>query len=711
MDTTDFRDFIDKLAAVEAEAGPCQRFTYVPLPQHVQSALKTVQASVVPAGTKARDVDHVTLVYAHEAPKALTPEHVDHTVKALREAAEDHAPIDAKLQGWAYFDGALHKGKPATALVALIDAPGLAELHVDLKSALKLQGHPAADTHGFNPHVTLAYLDHGQRVPNLPKLPEMNFTIDKVMFSNRESHGVLLKGSVGGMAAKAASIKSAGAKSAVAESADFNLMDNRGVSPPSGLPPFVEAQPAVAGGPAVAAPDIPEETAEPSTLKRVLNFLASRFRMRASFEEPRSLIPLPWVSDEGVLGTEAAKVAAAKHKKKPSKALNVGTRILKGLGGAVAPDVASTISHIPLTLGAGTSSGRGHLRTMLKAMQVSRQMGAGALPRVNTFSDIGPAYAPGGSLYIPPGTSEAVIAHEVGHKRLHQLMGKSLEIPSMLSRIMSRLAPISGAWAGASKDPTRLPGYIQAASAIPSLFDEGGATAQALYHMAKEHGVAGVAKAWPLIPAFGTYAGHALAPLGVARLREHFENDAKTAVDQLSGGKGDHKPRSAFDSVEFAKGQKVEREHTHEQSIANEITADHLTENPKYYSILQRAGLADELEKAALFGSEKYLTPALRAVRFPQAVGRVVQTLAADVPHTPRLLMKSRTLAERAALGAQAGEAATKILAESPEILPMQLVPVPGLTPTYLAAKNRFAKWWAQRMAQQAGAASSVVHN
>jgi 2'-5' RNA ligase len=334
VDTLRLQDFVDKLATIGA--APEQRFTYVPLPLHVQSALKMMQASVVPAGTKAQDIDHITLVYSHDAPKALEPANVDRTVKALREAAEGHAPIEAKVQGWAYFDGVRHGGKPATALVALVDAPGLAELHVDLKSTLKLQGHPAADTHGFNPHVTLAYLNHGQRIPALPKLPETNFTIDKVMFANRESHGVLLKGSMGGMAAKAAA----------AESTDFNLMDNRGVSPPPTdvVPPIVNDAP---------------------FYDDLYDFLAHRMRMRAG------------------------------------------------------------------------------------------------------------------------------------------------------------LAPVE-----------------------------------------------------PVIPFSGLTKG----------------------ADLLPGGKGDSKSRSAFDAVEFAKGQKVEREHTSEQSVADEITKDHLTENPKYYSKLQRAGLADELD-------------------------------------------------------------------------------------------------------------------
>jgi len=61
---------------------------------------------------------------------------------------------------------------------------------------------------------------------------------------------------------------------------------------------------------------------------------------------------------------------------------------------------------------------------------------------------------------------------------------------------------------------------------------------------------------------------------------------------------------------------------------------------------------------------------------------------SADVPRTPRLLMRHRTPVERAALGQRVGESVTKLVAENPEIIPMQAVPIPGFTPAYLAAKK-----------------------
>jgi hypothetical protein len=66
--------------------------------------------------------------------------------------------------------------------------------------------------------------------------------------------------------------------------------------------------------------------------------------------------------------------------------------------------------------------------------------------------------------------------------------------------------------------------------------------------------------------------------------------------DLLPGGKGDYKKLHKFDWKQVEKGLKVEREHTRDPRKAAEIVADHLAENPEYYSILHSAGLADELE-------------------------------------------------------------------------------------------------------------------
>jgi ADP-ribose pyrophosphatase YjhB (NUDIX family)/GNAT superfamily N-acetyltransferase len=67
--------------------------------------------------------------------------------------------------------------------------------------------------------------------------------------------------------------------------------------------------------------------------------------------------------------------------------------------------------------------------------------------------------------------------------------------------------------------------------------------------------------------------------------------------DLLPGGKGDKAHDADFSKKEVAMGHKVEAEHTSNPKVAAEITRDHLTENPQYYSKLKSGGLADELNK------------------------------------------------------------------------------------------------------------------
>lgn len=74
--------------------------------------------------------------------------------------------------------------------------------------------------------------------------------------------------------------------------------------------------------------------------------------------------------------------------------------------------------------------------------------------------------------------------------------------------------------------------------------------------------------------------------------------------ETLVGGKGDKKEDSQFDVSEVKMGHKVEKEHTKDKKAIAEITRDHLSEDPKYYSKLKAAKLADELEKAKVYGMD-----------------------------------------------------------------------------------------------------------
>jgi len=82
-----------------------------------------------------------------------------------------------------------------------------------------------------------------------------------------------------------------------------------------------------------------------------------------------------------------------------------------------------------------------------------------------------------------------------------------------------------------------------------------------------------------------------------AKLFEYkqFFTELFSEDNKLKGGAGDATAPSDTDPIEYALGCTVEAEHSDDPDIASEICLDHLKENPRYYSILKKSGLAPEL--------------------------------------------------------------------------------------------------------------------
>lgn len=195
-----------KHAAIETDSKGF--FVHVRVPDHVASKLKEIQGQVLPEDVERPDIDHVTLVYTKKALEDHPPDKVHAALEALRQLGERTAPIHGSIQGWAYFDGAGKNGKPATALVALFDAPGLDALHVDMARALADHGIEASTTHVFNPHITIGFLpQHGRAAKELPPISG-EFTVDSVHVAARDHHEVPLTKaeSLGQKAAKHAAL-------------------------------------------------------------------------------------------------------------------------------------------------------------------------------------------------------------------------------------------------------------------------------------------------------------------------------------------------------------------------------------------------------------------------------------------------------------------------------------------------------------------------
>jgi hypothetical protein len=69
---------------------------------------------------------------------------------------------------------------------------------------------------------------------------------------------------------------------------------------------------------------------------------------------------------------------------------------------------------------------------------------------------------------------------------------------------------------------------------------------------------------------------------------EQIEKEREENGDMIQGGLGDDKSPEDFDPEQISMGIKVEMEHTNDPRIALDITIDHLSENPLYYSYLDK---------------------------------------------------------------------------------------------------------------------------
>lgn len=186
------------MKTAEIKIGPNIFFVYAKVPEGTASILQEVQKEVVPDVSQHQEIDHVTLAYVDKPEDGHPPSLTSAAVNAVRQVVQTHESIHVKVQGWAYFDGARKDGEDVTALVVLLDAPGLAALHVGIVNAIHKQGLPVSDRHGFVPHVTMGYLAKGGRATReLPPL-SLSFDIEDVYIAAREFHTLRLGKGVAG---------------------------------------------------------------------------------------------------------------------------------------------------------------------------------------------------------------------------------------------------------------------------------------------------------------------------------------------------------------------------------------------------------------------------------------------------------------------------------------------------------------------------------
>lgn len=170
---------------------PTQTFFYIPMPVSLQEQYIRLGKRLF--GDQVAEInDHITLLYIPRRNTPVSPDELSQIKTLCAQVCSEIPPIQATVQGWAYFDGAGDDGKQ-TALVGLVDAPGLADIHVGLKKGMANLGFNVDQNHGFTPHTTFAYLPQGARVDGLPLLNH-KFTIDKAMLASAALHEFPLGG-------------------------------------------------------------------------------------------------------------------------------------------------------------------------------------------------------------------------------------------------------------------------------------------------------------------------------------------------------------------------------------------------------------------------------------------------------------------------------------------------------------------------------------
>ncbi len=157
------------------------------------------------------------------------------------------------------------------------------------------------------------------------------------------------------------------------------------------------------------------------------------------------------------------------------------------------------------------------------------------LPHAYMHNPPSPAWMPGESperaragsrsIIMAPGpSSESILAHEVGHAKIHQnLKGLPTTIRGITTPLGSLTSPLAGAYALAAEDPSYIPALAHLGINLPTLLDEGAANALSLRHMIRTQGwKQGLRNSANLLPAMGTYVASASAPLALTALKKKY---------------------------------------------------------------------------------------------------------------------------------------------------------------------------------------------
>lgn len=123
---------------------------------------------------------HITLGYAGSADN-LTDEQVASAILATRDVASMNTPLIGNINGIGRFNAST-TSDGQDVIYAVVDVPGLDRVRSVLGRILDDRDIEISRQHGFNPHITLAYVEPGAPFP-LQTLPTMRLNLGELSIS------------------------------------------------------------------------------------------------------------------------------------------------------------------------------------------------------------------------------------------------------------------------------------------------------------------------------------------------------------------------------------------------------------------------------------------------------------------------------------------------------------------------------------------------
>lgn len=136
------------------------------------------QALAIPGGEKPEDL-HLTLAFLGDSTE-LEPATQGAIQDAIEQFCAQATPIGGEISGVGLFIGGDGDGD-SDPFYASFDAPALVQFRSVLLNCLSQRGVSVAMSHGFTPHITLAYLPKGAALPQI-KLPKLPVTLQVLSF-------------------------------------------------------------------------------------------------------------------------------------------------------------------------------------------------------------------------------------------------------------------------------------------------------------------------------------------------------------------------------------------------------------------------------------------------------------------------------------------------------------------------------------------------